>query len=441
MSIYNIKEYGAIGDGEAVVTTNIQQAIDDAYTQGGGQVYIPAGIFKTGSLTLKDNVELHISSGAILSFSTDPKDYGVVNSRWEGWEKPVYASCLYAKDSQNIAVSGFGTIEGNGSVWWDVFRNHRDDLKYPRPKTISFEECSNITIRDITILNSPSWTLNPIKCHNITIDNINIKNPKDSPNTDGIDPESCTNVRITNCNIDVGDDCIALKSGVEDTPERVSSENIVISNCTMVHGHGGVVIGSEMSGDIRNVTITNCVFQDTDRGIRIKSRRGRGGTVEDIRISNIIMDNVMCPFVMNLFYFCGPRGKDKYVWDKNPYPITIETPTFRRIHMANITARNCHARAGFIYGLPENAIEDITFDNINIAMIEEAIPGQAAMATGVEKTTHKGFYIGNAKDIQFNRVTLENIEGPGFLIEDSTHIEVLNCTRKNGRDNAPLVVQ
>ncbi|MCO9197658.1 hypothetical protein KUX55_23705, partial [Salmonella enterica subsp. enterica serovar Mbandaka] len=155
--------------------------------------------------------------------------------------------------------------------------------------------------------------------------------------------------------------------------------------CTMVHGHGAVVLGSEMSGDIRNVVISNCVFQETDRGIRLKSRRGRGGIVEDVRINNIVMDQVMCPFILNLYYFCGPRGKEPYVWEKTRYPIDERTPKFRRIHFSDITARNVHASAGFIYGLAEQFIQEITFDRIAISMAEEAIPGVPAMMTGLSE--------------------------------------------------------
>lgn len=151
-----------------------------------------------------------------------------------------------------------------------------EELQYPRPKLISFDGCNRVTLKDLTLVNSPSWTVNPIRCQDVTIDNLSIHNPADSPNTDGIDPESCVNVRISNCHIDVGDDCIAIKAGTEDTKERIACENIAITNCTMIHGHGGVVLGSEMSGDIRNVVISNCVFKQTDRGIRLKSRRGRG---------------------------------------------------------------------------------------------------------------------------------------------------------------------
>jgi polygalacturonase len=290
-------------------------------------------------------------------------------------------------------------------------------------------------------VNSPSWTVNPVGCYNVTLDNLSINNPADSPNTDGINPESCTNVRISNCNIDVGDDCIAIKAGTEDTKERIPCENITITNCTMVHGHGGVVLGSEMSGDIRNVTISNCVFKQTDRGIRMKSRRGRGGTIEDIRISNIVMEDVICPFTLNLYYFCGPRGKEKYVWDKNPYPITDETPCFRRIHFANITARNVHASAGFLYGLAEQYVSEITFTNIDISMARNAVPGHPDMMTGIENMNNRGFYLGNARDVQFHQVTIENHEGPAFYIENGEAIEIMNCHSKNTSKPEKLVEQ
>lgn len=430
MTTFNITEFGALNDG-SLCTQSIQKAIDEASENGGGKILIPSGDFFTGALFLKDNIELHLSAGATLKFSDEQEDYPVVVSRWEGVVREVFASCIYAEDAKSIAITGFGTIDGNGEKWWHTFRNEREKLAYPRPKLISFDRCEHITIRDVSLINSPSWTVNPIRCHDVTIDNLSIINPADSPNTDGIDPESCKNVRISNCHIDVGDDCIAIKAGTEDTAERVSCENITITNCTMVHGHGAVVFGSEMSGDIRNVTISNCTFQDTDRGIRFKSRRGRGGTVEDIRVDNIVMERVMCPFILNLYYFCGPKGKDKYVWDKNPYPITKETPSFRRIHFSNITARNVHASAGFIYGLAEKFVSEITFNNIDISMAENAIPGKPAMMAGIEDMNNRGFYVGFAKDILFNRVTIENHEGPAFHVEYSKDVEITHCKSKN----------
>lgn len=438
MSDYIITEFGAENDG-SICTESIQKAIDKAYENGGGRIVIPPGEFLTGALLLKDHIELHLAAGAVLKFSNQQADYFVVTSRWEGVAREVYASCLYAENSRHIAITGFGTIDGNGEKWWHLFRNEREKLLYPRPKLISLDGCENISIKDVTLINSPSWTVNPICSNNITIDNIKIHNPQDSPNTDGIDPESCMNVRISNCHIDVGDDCIAIKAGTEDTAERVACENITITNCTMVHGHGGVVLGSEMSGNIRNVTISNCVFQDTDRGIRLKSRRGRGGVVEDIRVSNIVMEGVICPFILNLYYFCGPKGKDKYVWDKNPYPVTNETPMFRRIHFANITARNVHAAAGFIYGLAEQYISELTFNQVDISLAVDAIPGKPAMMAGIEDMNNRGFYVGFAKDILFNRVTVENHEGPAFYLENCEDIELINCKSKNTKKEEALL--
>jgi polygalacturonase len=437
---YSIHEFGAKADG-TLMTEAIQAAIDHVAKLGGGTVEVPQGEYLTGALFLKENIELHLTPGAILKFSDDQRDYPVVTSRWEGVLRKVYASCLYAEGVKNIAVTGFGKIDGNGQNWWSIFRHMPQELAYPRPKLISFDTCEHITLKDITLVNSPSWTINPIKCTNMTVDNVNIKNPADSPNTDGIDPESCKNVRISNCSIDVGDDCIAIKAGTEDTAERVPCENITITNCTMVHGHGGVVLGSEMSGDIRNVTISNCVFQETDRGIRLKSRRGRGGIIEDIQVSNIVMDNVVCPFILNLYYFCGPKGKEEYVWKKTPYPIDERTPEFRRIHFANISARNVQAAAGFLYGLAERSVSEITFDNIQVSMAKEALAGKPAMMTGIEDMKQRGFYLGFAKDITFNRVTLTNHAGPAFYLEGTENIEFNHCQEKDSLDDSPFVVE
>lgn len=439
LSIYSIADYGAIANGE-LVTKSIDAAVEAAKEAGGGTVLVPAGEFFTGPIRLYSNITLHLTPGAVLKFSTNQDDYPVVNSRWEGVSREVYMSCIYGEDIENVTISGSGKLDGNGHDWWDVFRNRPDELSYPRPKLISFERSSRITIKDIYLIDAPSWTINPIRSSNITVDNISILNPADSPNTDGINPESCKNVRISNCYIDVGDDCIAIKSGTEDADELIVCENITITNCTMVHGHGGVVLGSEMSGGIRNVVISNCVFQDTDRGIRLKSRRGRGGTIEDIRVTNVVMDNVFSPFILNLYYFCGPRGKEKYVWDKKPYPITDETPTFRRIHFANITARNVQSSAGFLYGLAENYLSEITFENIDISLADDATPEVSAMMTGLEPTTNQGFYMGNVKDSTFRNITIENHEGPAFYLENCENVIIEQAESKNTKKEEELIV-
>lgn len=424
-TVFNITDFGAVPDGVTLCSRAIEEAINAAAKAGGGTVYVPAGRYLTGTIYFKSNVTLNLDAGAVILFSNDPKDYTVVFSRWEGVERDVYSSCIYGDGLENIAITGRGILDGQGAYWWKVFRDKT--VLYPRPKLISFQNSNNVLIEGVKLIDSPSWTINPIRCENVTIDKVSILNPADSPNTDGIDPDSCKNVHISNCHIDVGDDCIVIKSGTEDTPERVPCENVTITNCTMVHGHGGVVLGSEMSGDIRNVTISNCVFEGTDRGIRFKSRRGRGGVVEDIRVNNIVMKDVLCPFILNLYYFCGPRGMDKYVWDKNPYPVTEETPAFRRIHFSNITARDIRSAAGFLYGLAEMYVEDITFENIDIAMAADPKPEVPAMMSNLEPMRKRGFFCGNVKDIVFSRVSISDYEGPLFHIENGNNIEFFKC--------------
>ncbi len=437
--MFDICDYGAIADGKTLNTGAIHAAVEACHRAGGGTVYVPAGRFLTGAIFLKSNINLHLEAGAVLVFTDDVAEYPVVNSRWEGVNRDVYASCIYGERIQNVSITGRGTLDGNGRVWWE---RHRSKCGlHSRPKLVSFESCKDVLVADVKMINSPSWTIHPVRSDNITIHNVSICNPSDSPNTDGINPESCRNVRISNCHIDVGDDCIALKAGTEESSDRIPCENITITNCTMIHGHGGVVFGSEMSGGIRNVTICSCVFEGTDRGIRFKSRRGRGGVVEDVRVSNIVMTKVICPFIINLYYFCEPRGTDKDVWDKNPHPVTDKTPAFRRIHFHHITAREVSASAGFVYGLPEMCVEEITFTDISIHMAEDAEPGMPAMMAGIEPMKQRGFFCGNVRDMTFNRVTITNHAGPAFQVENGERVEIRECGSKLPKDDAPLIVQ
>ena len=304
---------------------------------------VPAGEYETASLVLRSNVELHLEAGAVLRFVDDFDAYPVVNIRWEGYEQPCHRPLVYAKNEVNVALTGLGTLEGQGKKWWTAFR--AKTLSAARPCAVCFEDCTRVRMSDFVVRNSPSWTIHPVRCEDVTIDKLTIVNPFDSPNTDGIDPESCRNVRITGCHIDVGDDCIAVKAGTEDALENVPCENIAITGCTMVHGHGGVVLGSEMSGGIRRVSIAGCVFDGTDRGIRIKSRRGRGGAVEDVSVTGVVMNDVLCPLVVNLMYFCGKDGKLPIVSDPNAQPVTERTPHVRRIRMADIVVTNAKSAA------------------------------------------------------------------------------------------------
>jgi polygalacturonase len=337
--------------------------------------------------------------------------------RWEGVTQPTHAPLIAGDGLKNIAVTGRGVIDGRGEWWWRLHRAKKLDA--PRPRLIAFANSTNVLIKDVTLTNSPAWTINPVRCENVTIDRVTIVNPPESPNTDGINPDSSRNVHIANCHIDVGDDCITLKSGIEVEARELltSCENITITNCTMVHGHGGVVIGSEMSGGVRNVVIANCIFVGTDRGIRLKSRRGRGGIVQDIRASNIVMTDVLCPFTMNLYYHINARG-DPYVSSKNPQPITPGTPIFRRIHFSHITARNAHYAAAFLYGLPEMPIEDVSFDDVSIAMANDAPAGAPDMADDIPSMQRAGFFARHVRGLRLRDVQIDNCIGEAFRLDE-----------------------
>ncbi|HXD09297.1 MAG TPA: glycoside hydrolase family 28 protein, partial [Anaerolineales bacterium] len=385
---------------------------------------LPAGQYLTGSLFLRNNISLHLDSGAVILGSENPADYPIVHSRWEGKHQDTYAPLITGQNLNNISITGRGTIDGRGAKWWQAKKDGA--LAHPRPRLISFSDCSNLLIEDITAINSPSWTINPVHCQNVNIRGVTIINPADSPNTDGINPDSCRLVRISDCYVSVGDDCITIKSGTEhEHPDRhAPCRDIAITNCTLERGHGGVVIGSEMSGGVKNVVISNCVFIGTDRGIRIKSRRGRGGTIEDIRVSNLIMDGVLCPFTMNLYYHIGVRGNTD-ISDKNPRSVDDTTPRLRRIHFSHITAREVKHAAGFLYGLAEMPLEDISFTDVSISISDEADSGYPEMADDVPSMSQAGLFIRNAHHIRLEQVKVTGQRGAAYDIDDSTEVEII----------------
>ncbi len=421
--MFNVLDYGAAGDGQTLDTAALQAAIEACSRAGGGTVYVPAGRYITGSLFLKSHITLYLDAGATLLGSQNAADYPVVVNRWEGVSRETHAPLIGGDDLTHIAILGRGTVDGRGAYWWDLHRRHA--LNHPRPRLIAFSRCTNVIIEGITCTNSPSWTIHPYACDNVTVDKVTIVNPADSPNTDGINPESCRNVHIANCLIDVGDDCITIKSGTEEEgrDRLLPCENLTITNCTMVHGHGGVVIGSEMSGGVRRVVISNCVFVGTDRGIRLKSRRGRGGVVEDIRVTNVVMTDVMCPFIINLFYGCGAWGTAK-IEDRSPWPVDEGTPRVRRVHFSDISARNVRYAAAFLYGLPEMPVEEITFSNVDISMALDAEAGVPAMAPNLEPMRRAGFWAANVRHLRLHNVTIADHLGPAMRLQNAADIEV-----------------
>jgi len=346
----------------------------------------------------------------------------MVKSRWEGTECVNFAPPLYAYRAENIAIVGRGLIDGQGKAWWDFHRKLREEVaktgkvaapsawsklfaesnqnaasrgrweqmgNFLRPPMVQPFECRNVRIEGISLRDPPLWTINPVYCDNVTVTGISITNPEDSPNTDGINPDSCRNVHISDCHISVGDDCITIKSGRDADGRRVGRpcENITVTNCTMLDGHGGVVIGSEMSGGVRKVAISNCIFDGTERGIRIETTRGRGGVIEDLRVSNIVMSRITrTPFDLNMFYEKVP-----------PEPVSERTPALRNLHFSDITVRDAPV-AGYILGLEEMPVEDVTFSNIRIE-------------------AEKGLSCSNARNVTFHDVRINTKKGPALLCE------------------------
>lgn len=403
MKICSIMEFARWTDEEKGWTEAFRQAVAFLEKQGGGVLEVPSGEYRTCSIFLKSHMELHLEKGAVLRFIDEPEKYEITDVEFEGVMGTMYMPCIYAKESEDISITGEGVIDGQGMRWW----KEKNMLPHKRPYLICMERCRHVKLEGVRLTQSPAWTVHPVYCEDVWIHGITIKNPADSPNTDGIDPDCCKNVRISDCLIDVGDDCIAIKAGTEDTKEVMPCENIVITNCNMVHGHGGIVIGSEMSGGVRNVAVSNCVFQDTDRGIRLKTRRRRGGAMERLSFQNIIMDRVICPFTFNMYYYCGAAGKERHVWEKVPYPVDETTPQVQDILINNVMVFDAQAAAGFFYGLPEAPIRRVTISNTRIIMDPNGKPGHTAMMGQLEPMKGEGFYLRYVKDLVLNQVFVE----------------------------------
>lgn len=438
-SFLNVISCGAKADGKTLNTQIIQKAIDETYQKGGGTIYFPAGVFLTGKIHLKSYITLFIEAGSTLLFSDNFDDYlPMVQSRWEGTDVVNFSPLIYAWEAENITITGRGTLDGQGKKWWDyhhwlysqaadfksdwqkLFAKNNKEVILPdqpgmivrgfcRPPFFQPMHCKNVRVEGVTLTNSPFWTINPEFCENVTIDGVTINNPI-SPNTDGINPESCKYVHISNCHISVGDDCITIKSGKDVAGRKMAApcENITITNCTMLRGHGGVVIGSEMSGGVKKVTISNCIFEGTDRGIRIKSTRGRGGVVEDIRVSNIIMKDIRMEAIkLNMFYQKSELE-----------PVTERTPAFRNIHFNGITGNA--KQAGFLLGLEEMKISNISFTDIRL---ESEI----------------GFTVKDAEDITFNNVVVSASASPSLAIDNSKYIDINSFSSLTPQTEVPVI--
>jgi unsaturated rhamnogalacturonyl hydrolase len=388
---FPITDFGARPGGDFDNTEAIRKAIDACNRAGGGRVVVPAGVFMTGAIHLKSNVNLHVSEGATLKFFTDPAKYlPVVYTRWEGTELMNYSPFIYAFEQQNIAVTGKGTLDGGASDenWWKWARRQGStpapataDVRrlremgntgvpvgqrvfgaghYLRPTFIEPYRCRNVLVEGVTIINSPFWETHPTLSQNVTVRGLNIHSH--GPNNDGCDPESAKDVLIEDCVFDTGDDCIAIKSGRDDDGRRigVASENIIVRHCTMQDGHGGVVIGSEISGDCRNVFAEDCKMDspNLDRALRLKSNAIRGGVIENVFMRNVEVGRVSeAILTIDLLYDTG---------DKGPYK-----PVVRNVQLENVTSRSS-PRVMWVVGFPGVTIDDIRFRNCTFRGVESS---------------------------------------------------------------------
>ena len=416
----NILEFAALSHDGQNWADAFAQAVDALRGQGGGVLTVPPGEYLTGPIRLCSHMTLEVQSGATLRFLRDEDAFPKVDLEFEGIAKQLPQPCIYAEDAEFVTVTGGGAIDGQGEYWWRWIR--QGEKTHGRPYLVCFNRCRYVTIENVTLMNSPCWTVHPLRSRYVTIRGLWIINPADSPNTDGVNPDACQDVRILDCTIDVGDDCIAIKSGTEDTPERQPCERIIISNCHFLHGHGGVVLGSEMSGGIRDVVVSNCIFHETDRGIRLKTRRGRGGVVEGIRLTNLMMDKVMCPFVFNMYYFCGARGDEKRVWDKSPYPVDETTPALRDVSITGVTARQCTACAGFFYGLSEMPVQGVVMSDVRVEMVENGKPACPAMMDGCPEMQGAGLFLRNAKGVDLRGLKVLNVRGEPLDVDESVEL-------------------
>jgi len=430
----NVKELGAHGDGIHDDTSFIQAAI--MACPKGGKVVIPDGDYLITSIFLNSHLRLELKKNAKLladvsrenrvhfpgSIKTnDPKKDEYHLGTWEGDPFLMFAGIITGIKIKDVVIYGEGIIDGQASTdnWWNEPK--KMNVAY-RPRMLFLNHCKNIVVQGITLRNSPAWVIHPFFSKKLLFCDITVNNPKVSPNTDGLDPESCDDVDIVGVHFSLGDDCIAIKSGKFYMGQKYKhpSNNIHIWQCLMENGHGAVTLGSEIAGGVTNVCVEKCLFKHTDRGLRIKTRRGRGRQcyLNNIKFENITMDEVMNPFTANMFYFCDPDGHEEYVQSKRFIPVDERTPKLGVLEFENIKATNAKVSAAYFLGLPESKIEAVIMRNVDISFGGEDESGVPIMCDSVEKMSKRGIVAENV-----NKIVLENVSISG---QNGLDIELIN---------------
>jgi polygalacturonase len=409
-AVFDIREFGAVPDGKTKVTDAIRQAVAKASAAGGGTVLVPAGKWLTGPIHLASNINLHVAEGAELLFSQDFADYlPPVLTRWEGLEVYNYSPLIYARDCENVAITGAGKLNGQGAAWWPWKKTQKEaatklyDLASAgvppekrvlategglRPSFIQTHSCKNVLVEGVTITSGPFWTIHPVYTDGLIVRRVRVETS--GPNNDGCNPDSSRNVLIEDSFFSTGDDCVVIKSGLNEDGWRVGkpSENIVVRRLRGELGHGGVVIGSEMSGGVRNVWVTDSEFVGTDRGLRIKSMRGRGGIIENVFYENVRHQDIRLMVVELTTFYASSTLKPK----------TETPPTIRNIHVKNVSARGAK-QAIDIVGLPELPIRDVSFEAVDIV-------------------AEQGLNCVDCENVSFKNTKLTSPSGAAFKVQD-----------------------
>jgi polygalacturonase len=458
---FNIVKYGAKPDGVTLNTKSINDAINACSAKGGGVVLVPSGLWITGPVKMKSNVNLHVSRAAILQFTDDKTQFKLIEGNWEGHAAYRNESPISGTNLVNIAISGEGIIDGNGEAWraigkdrlteaewkrkiasggvlsdngksWYPSESYKKGINTPRagyiepgssaeanapfkdffrPNMVVFTNCKRVLLQNATFQNSAAWCLHTLMCQDLTVQGVKVRNPWFAQNGDGIDVESCKNVLIDNSTFDCGDDGICVKSGRDEEGRKrgMPTENMVVKNSVVYRAHGGFVIGSEMSGGARNIFVTDCSFMTTDIGLRFKTTRGRGGLVENIYIRNIAMKDIMTSAILLDMYYTGKSPLDGEEESSESIPaVTEATPQFRNFYISNVSCNGAE-RALMVRGLPEMNIKNINFENLSMKTNRgiEIIEGQGISLKNVyveSKETNPLVTIRNSKNVKFDNL-------------------------------------
>lgn len=439
----DVRAFGAAGDGQRDDTSSIQTAI--LCCPADGRVLIPRGMYKVSSLFLKDGVSVELAAGAQLQAVYDregraylpgtiegAEGYGYKGTgllplgTWEGESAQMFTGIINGIQVKNACVYGEGCIDGQANYenWWP---DHKTIRIAARPHLFFLTECENVALVGVTLRNSPSWNIHPVLSHGLEFRCLTLESPKVSPNTDGINPESCSDLVISGCLFSVGDDCIAIKSGKLQMQRvlRPPVRTMLVEHCCMHYGHGGVVLGSEAAGGVIGLHVKNCLFDHTDRGLRIKTRRGRGkdSIYDDILFEHISMVGVGTPFTVNSFYFCDVDGKSDYVQERNPLPVDERTPHVRSLTFRDIEANESRLAASYIVGLPEMPIEQVAFYNVHVTYGSHIDPEPPEMACYVEPIAKRGLIVNNAQHVILSNVVIEGQEGKEFDFDHVARVD------------------